>query len=234
MLRIDEKTATIYAYGDIGDGGMTDMDFVDALDTLSDRIVTVRINSVGGVADYGISIYEALRRHPQPVITIIDGLAASAASLIFLAGGRREISKGGRIMIHRAQAVSYGDALEFRRMATILEAYDSSLVEIYAQFMPNTKGEILKMLSAETWFTSQQALDAGLATAITGEKTTARAGVKPAARSTASRGVNQQASARKLAELLGRPFKLPIAASKPAKTQPKYTPANIGLLFSSR
>jgi len=173
MLNIDKKTGEIYCYGVVGNSmfadGFTDMEVIAALKEIGNKRAIVRINSPGGTADMGIAIYNALKRHKPGVDTHNDSLAASAASVIFLAGETRTASAGSRVMIHRAMTIELGNAESMRKMADTLEVYDKSLADIYADYMPEGV-DIMSLMSAETWYTSKEAINSGLAT-TTGEAT---------------------------------------------------------------
>lgn len=167
MLRVNNQTREIYIYDAIGQdwlgGGVSSRQVIDALDQMSGQDVTVRINSPGGVADEGIAIYNALKRYPGNVSTVVDALAASAASVIALGGTSRTTAPGARWMIHRAMTVAIGNAEDMAKAQEVLSKYDQSLVEIYQQYM-TTDTPVLDMLTAETWFTADEAIAAGLST----------------------------------------------------------------------
>ena len=91
------------------------MSVSDALESLDGGRATVRINSPGGSADEGIAIYNTLKRYAGGVDTINEALAASAASVIFLAGETRTMSAGSRLMIHRALTIEIGNADRMRK-----------------------------------------------------------------------------------------------------------------------
>lgn len=170
MFNTDEKTNSIYMYGVIGesfwDEGITAGQVLRSLDSMRDNRVTVYINSPGGQADEGVAIYNILRRHPGGVDTVVDSLAASAASIIALAGQSRRSMTGSRWMIHRAMTIAIGNHEEMRAVAKVLETYDTALSEIYSGYMGASKEEILQAMTAETWYTSEEAVTAGLATAM--------------------------------------------------------------------
>lgn len=171
MLKVNAKSGEIFIYDVIGQdwfgGGITAANVISALDELKGKPAVVRINSPGGVADEGIAIYNALKRYEGGVTTIVDSLAASAASIIALAGSTRETAQGGRWMIHRAMAVAMGNANDMTKAAEVLSKYDESLVEIYGQYMSVEKSSIMDLLSAETWYTGEEAVAAGLSTGST-------------------------------------------------------------------
>ena len=170
MFEYSKADSSIYLYGVIGEDfmgeGITAAHVVKALDDMRDSRVTVYINSPGGQADEGIAIYNVLRRHKAGVDVVVDSLAASAASVIAMAGQSRKSLNGSRWMIHRALAVAIGNRDEMRAMARVLETYDESLAEIYSAALSMDRDAILSAMTRETWYTSEQALQAGLATTL--------------------------------------------------------------------
>jgi ATP-dependent protease ClpP protease subunit len=169
-MLVDKKTGEIFVYGPIGasfwDEGITAELMLQALAEMDGKRVTVRINSPGGVADEGIAIYNALKRYAGGVDTVVDSVAASAASVIALAGESRSTSTGGRWMIHRALTFAIGNRSEMLKVANTLQKYDESIIEIYGKSMNHTAEEIESMMNEETWFTGDEAIVAGLSTAI--------------------------------------------------------------------
>lgn len=172
MIRINAATGEMFLYGVVGSpdvgGDFGEMDVIDALDQIGNKRVLARINSPGGLVDAGIPIFNALQRHSAGVDTINDGLAASIASVIALAGEKRMTAKGSRWMIHRAQGMTWGTAADMRRYLTQIEAYDASIVEIYASVLEDSS-KLEEWLDAETWFTSAQSVEVGFATAVEGD-----------------------------------------------------------------
>ena len=144
--------------------GITATGISEALDAMQNNRVTVRINSPGGAADEGIAIYNLLKRYQPGIDTVNDALAASAASVIFLAGQKRTMGAGSRLMIHKALTIEIGNADQMRKTASVLDSYDRSLVEIYASYMDLPDSDIEALLSAETWYNSGEAVTAKLAT----------------------------------------------------------------------
>jgi ATP-dependent protease ClpP protease subunit len=169
MIEIKAETNEILLSGIVGDGWdefpITQKGVVDALRSFGSSPVTIRINSPGGAADEGIGIYNALRSHGGEVTTINDSLAASAASVIFLAGKNRLMADGSRIMIHRAMAFAMGNQDELGKVISALKSYDASLVDIYRQHMNGTEASLIEtMMADETWFVVDEAINWGLAT----------------------------------------------------------------------
>lgn len=167
-MKVNAKTGEIFIYDVIGQDwfgeGITASSVSAALDELNGARATVRINSPGGAADEGVAIYNALKRYPGGVDTHNDALAASAGSIIFLAGENRTMAAGSRVMIHRALTFAIGNATQLLKTAATLTTYDSSLVEIYSEYMDLEDDEILELLEAETWYTADEAIKAGIAT----------------------------------------------------------------------
>ena len=169
MIEIHNETNEIILSGVVGDGWgddpITKGEVRKALKSFGGGPITVRINSPGGAADEGIDIFNILRDYPGEVTTINDSLAASAASVIFLAGSKRLMNDGSRVMIHRAMGAPFGNVDEIRKGLAALESYDRSLVEIYSGFLAVDPAEILALMAAETWYNVDEAIEAGLATA---------------------------------------------------------------------
>lgn len=173
MLVLNANKSELLIHGAIGetwfDDGNTAENVIKMLDQMDGKRVSVRINSPGGAADEGIAIYNALKRHNGGVDTYNDALAASAASIVFLAGENRYASEGSRVMIHRAITIDIGNTIQFKKTAAMLAKYDESLIEIYGKFMKQSPDAIAELLTAETWYTSNEAVNNGLATALVGE-----------------------------------------------------------------
>ncbi|MFI8664238.1 head maturation protease, ClpP-related [Rhodococcus qingshengii] len=136
------------------------------LDT--DRIV-VRINSPGGSAFDGIAIMNALRSHEASVTIRVDGLAASAASVIAMAGDEIIMGPGSQMMIHEAWSYTSGDAAYLRAEADRLDKISDSMATLYARRAKGDVDEWRALVAAETWFTAEEAVTAGLADRVDGD-----------------------------------------------------------------
>ncbi|MFF0816626.1 head maturation protease, ClpP-related [Rhodococcus sp. NPDC003318] len=161
----------IMIYGVIGSYWMeTDAQSVanqiKALDT--DEIV-VRINSPGGAAFDGIAIMNALRAHDAKVIVHVDGLAASAASVVAMAGDEIVMGEGSQMMIHEAWMYTEGDAASLRSDADRLDKLSDSLTAVYARRARGEIDEWRALVAAETWFTAEEAVAAGLADRVSAD-----------------------------------------------------------------
>jgi ATP-dependent Clp protease protease subunit len=169
MYQADHETGEIFLYDGIGDAywGMIDAATVMAdLSKLSGRRVTLRISSPGGSVDEGRLIYNALKRHQGGVDVVVDSSAYSIASYIAMAGDRVVMAKNAMMMIHNPWTMAFGDANELRKMADVLDKYRDSIVDAYTDKSEKDKKAVMAILDAETWYTAQEAVDAGFATEV--------------------------------------------------------------------
>lgn len=140
--------------------------FVKDLAKLKAPRLLVRINSPGGSVFDGLAIYNALRRHPAAVEVRVEGLAASIASVIALAGDSVRIEPSAFMMIHNAWALVIGSATELVEMAATLEKIDGQLRAIYSKKTGRPEAEFAELMAAETWLTAAEALELGLVDAV--------------------------------------------------------------------
>lgn len=177
-IKAADGEATIYVYDEIAWYGVDANQLVRDIAALDVETIHVRINSPGGDVFGGVAIYNALRRHPANVVCHVDGLAASAASFIALAGDRVLMGTGSFLMIHNAWAVAIGPASTMRETADTLDKIDDSLVGIYASRTEKEADEIRAMMEAETWMDADEAVEEGFADATEdGNEASARASV---------------------------------------------------------
>lgn len=162
----DVKKSEIYIYDVIGDpewGMVGAIQVVDALKKMEGKRVTVRINTPGGSVDEGIPMYNAMARHPGGVNTIVDGIAASMGSYLMLAGVERTIAKNSMVMIHNPMTIAWGNAIELRKSADVLDKYLDRMLPDYAAKTGKTVDELKPLLDAETWYVGQEIIDNGFA-----------------------------------------------------------------------
>lgn len=168
-LRSDAGTTTdVYIYDEIGGWGVYATDLVRDLMSTSADTIRVRINSPGGDVFEGLAIYNALSIHPATVTTYVEGIAASAASFIALAGDERTFAKYATGMVHNPSSGMWGEAKDLRKMADLLDKIADTLAKLYADRAPKG-GDAeawLETMAAETWFNAEEALEFGLATTI--------------------------------------------------------------------
>jgi len=162
------KTLQLDLYGDVGDPAGIDAAKVVALlrNAPDAKRINIRLNSPGGSAFDGIAIFNALKDHPAEVTVKVDGLAASAASIIAMAGDTIEMGEGSFLMVHRAHGLAYGHRGDLRELADVLEKADGEIVSLYAGRTKKPLATVRGWVDAETWFTGQEAVEAGLADRI--------------------------------------------------------------------
>lgn len=161
-------SAEIYVYGVIGTDwfgdGVSAKQFADDLKALGKvKTIDLRINSEGGSVFDGKAMYSLLNEHPARIVVHIDGLAASAASFLAMAGDEIEISEGGFIMIHNAYTIAMGDARELRRSAEMLDTVNNTIIDVYAARTKGDRKKIAQMMDDETWMTGAEAVENGFA-----------------------------------------------------------------------
>ena len=161
-----KKTAEILIYDIIDPWGVSAGDFANALNALDVDEITVGINSPGGLVFDGIAIMNALKRHPAKIISRIDGRAASAASFIAMAGDEILTSKYAEMMIHEAWGAVQGDAEDMKAMADLLIRHNQTIASVYADRAGGEVKDWLKLMKAETWFSADEMVAAGLADTI--------------------------------------------------------------------
>jgi ATP-dependent Clp endopeptidase proteolytic subunit ClpP len=161
-------TAAIYVYDEIGYWGVTAADFVRDLSSLQVGNIDLHINSPGGEVFEGIAIHSAIQAHPANVTVYVDGLAASAASFIAMAGDTIKIARNAQMMIHDASGLCIGNASDMREMADLLGKLSDNIADMYLQQAGGTVEAWRQAMLAETWFSADEALAAGLVDEIIG------------------------------------------------------------------
>lgn len=163
VLARGPQAAEVLIYDAIGHDilgtGVTAAKFDRQLTALGEvKEITVRINSPGGEVWDGLAIYNRLQQHPATVRVIIDGLAASIASVIAMAGDRIEVGDSAMIMIHDPYMLTLGDADDMRAAAEVLDKVKSGMVEAYSARTGLSAQKIITLMEAETWFTADEAI----------------------------------------------------------------------------
>ncbi len=155
-----ETDAEISIYDSIGGYEINAKQFAEDLKGLDVDTIHLRINSPGGSVIDGNAIFNALKRHSAKVITHIDGLAASMASVIAMAGDEVHMADNALLMIHNPWTVSMGDADDLRADADLLDKMRDIILTSYGRSQYSAE-ELIDLMDAETWMTAQEALDAG-------------------------------------------------------------------------
>lgn len=168
----DGKQAEILIYEEIGfdwwtGEGMTAKRFHDELESMGDvETINVRINSPGGDVFDGLAIYNQLLRHPANVAVDVDGLAASAASIVAMAGDTVTMGQSSLMMIHDAWSLVMGNAQDMLDFAAVLDKVDGQLADTYSQKSGRDAAEFRDLMDKETWLTASEAEELGLADSV--------------------------------------------------------------------
>lgn len=170
----DAETIDIDIYDVIGDfwgEGVAAKDVLDKLKSAKNAsTINVRINSGGGDAYDGLAIYNLLAQHKARVVVEIDGLAASAASLIAMAGDEIRMSEAALMMVHNPWSCAVGEAKDFREKAEQLDKLRDALANIYIRRTGLSRERVIELLDAETWMNADEAVELGFATDVTPAK----------------------------------------------------------------
>ena len=161
------ESVEISIYDEIGDYGTSAKQFIDDLKSVGSKDIIIRMNSVGGSVFDGLAIYNVLRSHKGYVNVKIEGLSASIASIIALAGDNIEMAENGFFMIHNPFGKSMGGAEDMRKTADLLDKIKQELVNIYSSKTQLSDETISNMMDEETWLTSQEAKEMGFIDTIT-------------------------------------------------------------------
>lgn len=172
QAKASPSTGTLYLYDAIGsDGysGVGEKDVVEALAQLrSDghSDLEVRISSPGGSVFAGLAIYRAISEWKGKKTAVVDSLAASAASFIMLACDRVHIAPQAMVMVHEAHGIAIGNASDLEATAALLRKANESIVGIYSTRTKMDPDQARAYMAEETWFTADQAMAAGLVSAV--------------------------------------------------------------------
>jgi len=157
------ETAVVYVYDAIGLWGVEAGPFVQAVRALKAPKMSLRINSPGGDVFDARAMKAALDDYAGTITAHVDGIAASAASFLMMAADEVVMGDGAFVMIHNAWGLTIGNAEDHRMQAGILDKVDDGIVADYARKTGKPADELRALMAAETWFTAQEAVDAGLA-----------------------------------------------------------------------
>jgi ATP-dependent Clp endopeptidase proteolytic subunit ClpP len=159
--------AEILIYDEIGAFGVTAKQFTDDLKAAGEaKTITLRLNSPGGSVFDGIAIHNALKRHPARTVVHIDGLAASIASVIAMAGDEVAMPENAMLMIHDPSGVVVGTSSDMRSTADALDRIKGGLIAAYRDKTGKPDDEIERLMAEETWLTASEAVALGFADRI--------------------------------------------------------------------
>jgi len=164
----DDADRTISIYDVIGydywtGDGVTAKRIAGALRSLGPGPVTVNINSPGGDLFEGLAIYNLLREHDGEVTIKIIGLAASAASIIAMAGDTIQIARAGFVMVHNTWVLAVGNRIDLREISDWLEPFDAAMADIYVARTGQDVAAVQKLMDAESWIGGSAAIEQGFA-----------------------------------------------------------------------
>jgi len=146
--------------------GVTAKRIAGALRSLGKGPITVNVNSPGGDLFEGLAIYNLLREHPGEVTVKVVGLAASAASVVAMAGDTIQIARAGFFMVHNAWVVAMGNRHDLRELSEWLEPFDAAMADLYAARSGMDIKATQKLMDKETWIGGAEAVDMGFATEL--------------------------------------------------------------------
>jgi ATP-dependent Clp protease protease subunit len=164
-IRARGTDAEVLIYDEIGAYGVSAKGFLAELGALPDSMpIDLRLNSPGGSVFDAVAIYNALSRHAGTVTVWIDGIAASAASYVAMAGDEIVMPENAFLMIHDPSGIVMGTAADMRVMASTMDKIAASMTRGYAAKCGKPEAEIAALMASETWFDATDALNLGLAT----------------------------------------------------------------------
>jgi ATP-dependent Clp protease protease subunit len=173
---LDDNTGELTLYGEIANetwwgDEVTPKEFKADLDALGDiNTLNIYINSPGGDVFAGQAIHSMLKRHKAHKNIYIDGLAASIASVVVMAGDTIFMPKNAMMMIHNPWTWGIGNAAEFRKLAEDLDKVRESLIAAYEGRSALTRDEIIEIMDSETWLTADECLEYGFCDVVEKEK----------------------------------------------------------------
>lgn len=170
-----DETVEVSIFDEIGYWGVTAKDFIDGIKPHKGKPLALSINSLGGDVFAGIAMYNALRNHGGEITVRVLGVAASAASLVAMAGDKIKMPRNAFMMVHNPWMFAAGNADELRDAADVLDKIGNALAGTYASRTGKTVEEVRKMLSEDTWLSAEEAVEAGFADEVEEEMKAAAA-----------------------------------------------------------
>lgn len=163
LLNADKTEILLYGPigAQFGERAITAKAFRAALDNFADRPVTLRVSSEGGSVTEAVMMYNMAKEHRFPITTVIDGLAASAATYFVEVAQTRKMAANAMFMIHNPMGITMGDSEDHRKTADVLDKLKETIVGMYRDRSGNSEDQIQAWMTAETWFTADEAKEAG-------------------------------------------------------------------------
>ena len=173
------KSAEVYIYQEIGEGwfgGISAQGFADTMKEIGDvEELEIYINSPGGSVFDGVAIYNQIKRHKARKRVYVDGLAASIASVIAMAGDEISMASNAMMMIHDPWGMAVGTADEMRKYAETLDQVKSTLIDTYVARSGSDRAKVEEWMGAETWMDAKTAMERGFCSAIVNDSPKASA-----------------------------------------------------------
>jgi ATP-dependent Clp endopeptidase proteolytic subunit ClpP len=166
IKNLSETSTEVIIYDEIGAWGVDSKSFIEEVKEISTDNVLLRINSPGGSVIDGLSIHDAIKRMPQKVTAQIEGLAASIASIIALGADEVTMSENSLFMIHNVWGGETGGSKDMRKAADLMDKMGDRLVNIYVNKTGKEESEVRAWMDEETWFTANEALEAGFINSV--------------------------------------------------------------------
>jgi len=165
-IKAKSDVSEIWLYDEIGIWGIGAKEFIVELNAIKSPKIDMHINSPGGEVFDGAAMYNAIKRHPAMVTTYIDGIAASIASVIALAGEQIVMAENAMYMMHNPSGLVMGNAEDMRKTADILDKIRDTMIGAYIGKSGKGEDEVRAMLDAETWMDADEAHAAGFVDSI--------------------------------------------------------------------
>ncbi len=162
IRNVTDDACDLYIYDEISFWGIEAMDVVREVAGMDVGTINLHVNSPGGLVFDGIAIYNVLRNHSARVVTHIDGLAASIASVIALAGDEVRIASNAMMMIHDPWTFAIGNSRDLREEADVLDQVAETILTTYTDKSDTDREELQQLMADETWLNAQESLELGL------------------------------------------------------------------------
>ncbi len=169
IRNVSETAAEIFIYDEIGHFGVSANDFISELRELKASKIALHINSPGGEVFDGVAIFNALKRHNAAITVWVDGIAASSASFIAMAGDEVVMAAHSQMVIHEASGLCMGPADDMHQLADFLDKTSNNIASFYAERAGGSIKEWRALMKEETLFSDEEAVEAGLADRVDGE-----------------------------------------------------------------
>jgi len=165
LAKINNKSEGIEVVlsGEVGTWDVSARKIADAIEDRTSAPLVIKINSVGGDVFEGFAIYNAIKNHQGPTTAIVEGLAASAGSLIAISADMCIVRPASLMMLHNPHTVAAGESKDLRQSAEVLDKVRDIMVQRYKNKTGQSEESLIEMLDAETWLTPEEAVELGFA-----------------------------------------------------------------------